>query len=78
MPEESPDNRQAGVEVSPEMIEAGTVALHESGWLEYNSPSDAALVEDILRAAMNVAGGQRTIGSRASVDENPSSSAEGL
>ncbi len=74
----TPENGQADVEVTPEMIEAGTVALHGSGWLEYHSPSDAALVEDILRAAMRAAGGQRMIGSRASVDENPLSSAEGL
>ncbi len=52
------EKRQAGVEVTPEMIAAGTAALHESGWLEYNSPSDTALVEDILRAAMRVAVGQ--------------------
>ena len=40
------------VDITPEMIAAGLVALHESGWLEHNSPSDAALVEDILSAAM--------------------------
>ncbi len=56
--EHKPENGQAGAEVTPEMVEAGTAALHESGWLEYNSPSDTALVEDILRAAMRAAVGQ--------------------
>ena len=51
--------RQAGaqegvttISVTPEMINAATEVLHESGYLEYTSPSDRALVEDMLRAAL--------------------------
>ena len=33
MPEKSPDNGQAGVEVTPEMIEAGVEFLWDSGRL---------------------------------------------
>jgi len=54
------ESRQAGstkegvtqIEVTPEMIEAGLRVLHESGELEHLTPSQEALVRDILDSAL--------------------------
>lgn len=55
MPQESFKNEQTGVEVSPEMIEAGTVALWEKTTLvEFPNPADRLAVRVILEAALRV------------------------
>lgn len=40
------------IEITPQMIQAGLEVLQDSGWLEFESPAQALLVEEILRAAL--------------------------
>lgn len=52
----APENRKTGgeIEITREMIEAGLTALWDSGEVELKTPSQSLLVEQILRAALNV------------------------
>ncbi len=53
--EHKPENGQAGVKVTPEMIEAGTVALWEKSTLiEFPHSTDRLGVKIILEAALRV------------------------
>ena len=55
MSEKSPDTRQVGVEITPEMIDAGTEALWEKTTLiEFPHPADRLGVTIILEAALRV------------------------
>ena len=49
-----PDSGQAGAfEITSAMTRGGLKALHESGWISLPSPSDAALVNLVLRGALS-------------------------
>jgi len=49
-----PDSGHAGAfEITSAMTRGGLKALHESGWISLPSPSDAALVNLVLRGALS-------------------------
>ena len=59
MPEESPVGGQAGapneeIEITPEMVEAGTAALWETALVEFPNPRDRLAVRTILEAALRL------------------------
>lgn len=46
------EKKDAEIEITPEMIEAGLRVLHDSGELEHETSSQELLISQILRAAL--------------------------
>ena len=49
----------AEIEVTPEMIEAGTKALWKTSLADFPNPADALDVRDVLEAALRVRSGRQ-------------------
>ena len=54
--EHKPENGQAGVEVTPEMVRAGLEYLWDSGYSDYTSESHRLLIEGIVKRVFRAGG----------------------